>query len=133
MSSVSINHLMAQHDPEHIAISKSKGIKIDWKDGHRSDFNLAYLRDNCPCATCTGAHGTPPERSAYSNGSKEPFPMFKPALKMLNVEPVGNYAVRIYWSDGHNTGIYSYERLREMCPCAECRRACAEAPAVTNS
>ena len=37
-------------DPEHIAISKSKGIKIDWKDGHRSEYTVAYLRDECPCA-----------------------------------------------------------------------------------
>ena len=44
-------------EPEHIAVSKSKGIKIDWKDGHHSEYELRYLRDNCPCATCTGAHG----------------------------------------------------------------------------
>ncbi len=111
---------MAHIDPEHIAISKSKGIKIDWKDGHRSEYSLAYLRDECPCASCTGAHGTAPEKTSYSKPSSDPFPMFKPALKMLNVEAVGAYAVRIYWSDGHNTGIYSFERLREICPCAEC-------------
>jgi DUF971 family protein len=39
---------------------------------------------------------------------------------MLEVEPVGSYAVRIHWSDGHNTGIYSWEHFREICPCAEC-------------
>ena len=47
--------------------------------------------------------------------------MYKPTLKMLNVEPVGNYAIRIEWSDGHNTGIYSFDHLRKICPCAECR------------
>jgi len=46
--------------------------------------------------------------------------MFKPALKMLGVEAVGNYAIRINWSDGHNSGIYSYEHFRRICPCAEC-------------
>ena len=110
-------------DAEHIAISKSKGIKIDWKDGHHSEYGLVSLRDRCPCATCTGAHGTQPEKTNHSKPSNDPFPMFKPVLKMLNVEPVGNYAVRIYWSDGHSSGIYSYERLREICPCAECRFA----------
>ncbi len=49
--------LPSSTEPEHIAISKSKGIKIDWKDGHHSDYDLPYLRDDCPCATCTGAHG----------------------------------------------------------------------------
>ena len=103
-------------DPEHIAISKSKGIKIDWKDGHHSDYGLTFLRDKCPCATCTGAHGTPPREPEANN----PFQMFKPALKMLGVEPVGNYAIRINWSDGHNSGIYSYEHFRAICPCELC-------------
>jgi DUF971 family protein len=40
--------------------------------------------------------------------------MFKPALKMLSVEPVGNYAIRIHWSDGHSTGIYTWEYLRRL-------------------
>jgi DUF971 family protein len=104
-------------DPEHIAISKSKGIKIDWKDGHHSDYGLTFLRDKCPCATCTGAHGTPPREPEANN----PFQMFKPTLKMLGVEPVGNYAIRINWSDGHNSGIYSYEHFRRICPCQDCK------------
>jgi len=108
-------------DPEHIAISKSTGIKIDWRDGHRSDYSLAYLRDECPCATCTGAHGTEAQRSSYSN--PELFPMFKPALRMSSVEPVGQYAVRIHWNDGHSTGIYSFDHLRRICPCEVCRAA----------
>jgi DUF971 family protein len=104
-------------DPEHIAISKSKGIQIDWKDGHHSQYGLDYLRDRCPCATCTGAHGTTP-RQAQANS---PFQMYQPTLKMLSVEPVGNYAIQIHWSDGHSTGIYSYEHFRRICPCPECQ------------
>ena len=107
-------------EPEHLAISKSKGIKIDWKDGHRSEYTLAYLRDECPCATCTGAHGTEPQKSDYSKPAPSPFQMYKPTLKMLHIEPVGNYAVRIEWSDGHNTGIYSFDHLRKICPCQSC-------------
>ena len=38
----------------------------------------------------------------------------------MAVEPVGNYAIRIDWSDGHKAGIYSYEHFRGICPCAEC-------------
>jgi len=111
-------------DPEHIAISKSTGIKIDWRDGHHSDYALGYLRDECPCATCTGAHGTEPQKSNYANPGL--FPMFKPALKMNSVEPVGSYAIRIYWNDGHSTGIYSFEHLRQICPCPECTNAQTE-------
>jgi DUF971 family protein len=105
-------------DPEHIAISKSKGVKIDWKDGHHSEYSLTYLRDKCPCATCTGAHGTPAREPEPAQTG--PFQMYKPSLKMLSVEPVGNYAIRIHWSDGHSTGIYSYDHLRSICPCGEC-------------
>jgi DUF971 family protein len=103
-------------DPEHIAISKSKGIQIDWKDRHASQYGLQYLRDKCPCATCTGAHGTPPRQATPA----ATFQMYTPTLKMLNVEPVGSYAIRIHWSDGHNTGIYSYDHLRKICPCGVC-------------
>ena len=109
-------------DPEHIAISKSKGMQIDWKDGHHSDYGVVYLRDKCPCATCAGTHGTPP-RQPESEQPSTPFPMFKPALKMTSVEPVGNYALRIFWSDGHSAGIYSYDHLRHICPCPECDAA----------
>ena len=109
-------------DPEHIAISKSKGIKIDWKDQHHSEYSLAYLRDECPCATCTGAHGTEPQKTNYS-APASPFQMYKPVLKMQDVEEVGHYAIRIAWSDGHNTGIYSFDHLRKICPCPECQAA----------
>jgi DUF971 family protein len=107
----------ASTNPEHISISKTKGLKIDWKDGHLSDYGLKYLRDHCPCATCTGAHGPAPEAGAAAS----PFPMFQPALRMVDVEAVGNYAIRIAWSDGHSAGIYSFEHFRSICPCAECR------------
>ncbi len=110
-------------DPEHIAISKSKGIKIDWKDGHRSEYALAYLRDECPCASCTGGHGTEPQKSNYSATAASPFQMYTPTLRMNSVEEVGHYAIRILWNDGHNTGIYSYDHLRKICPCAACRAA----------
>jgi len=108
-------------DPEHIAISKSKGIEIDWKDGHHSSYGVTYLRDYCPCATCAGTHGTEPR--AKSSAVANPFQMYKPKDKMLGIEPVGNYALRIEWNDGHNTGIYSYDHLRSICPCPECQAA----------
>ena len=106
-------------DPEHIAVSKSNGIKIDWKDGHHSDYPLVYLRRQCPCATCTGAHGQTP--APYEEPKPTPFQMYTARLKMDGVEAVGSYAIRINWSDGHSTGIYSYDHLRKVCPCGECR------------
>jgi DUF971 family protein len=103
-------------EPEHIAVSKSKGVKIDWKDGHHSEYELRYLRDNCPCATCTGAHGSAPK----AKPALSPFQMYQPALKITALEQLGSYAVQIKWNDGHKSGIYSYDHLREICPCADC-------------
>ena len=109
-------------DPEHIAISKSKGIEIDWKDGHHSSYGTEYLRDWCPCASCTGAHGTEP-REKTSGASPTPFQMYKPKIKMATIEPIGSYAIQIGWNDGHNTGIYSFDHLRSICPCPDCTAA----------
>jgi DUF971 family protein len=111
---------------EHIAVSKSKGIEIDWKDGHHSSYGVEYLRDWCPCASCTGSHGTEPRKKtteAQKGQAASPFQMFTPKMKMLGIEPIGSYAFRIDWNDGHNTGIYSYDHLRSICPCESCRAA----------
>jgi DUF971 family protein len=110
-------------DPEHIAISKSRGIEIDWKDSHHSSYGVEYLRDWCPCATCTGAHGTAPRTKTSEQKPAGLFPMYKPRERMVSIEPVGNYALRIVWSDGHATGIYSYDHLRQICPCPGCKSA----------
>lgn len=48
--------------------------------------------------------------------------MFKPSLKMNSVEAVGQYAIRIYWNDGHSSGIYSFDHLRSICSCKDCKR-----------
>jgi len=96
--------------PEHFAISKSTGIKVDWADGAQSDFKLEFLRERCPCAHCTGAHGTPPQAPDFSN----PLHVYRERLKIDRVEPVGQYAISIHWNDGHKMGIYSYQLLRML-------------------
>ena len=101
-------------DPKHVDISLSQGIKIVWADGHESQYPLEHLRQSCPCATC---HST-----AKSPDPVSPFPMFKPAARLTDAESVGRYAVRLLWADGHSAGIYSFDHLRDICPCAECRK-----------
>ena len=66
------------------------------------------------------SHGTEP-RPKTQEAPANPFQMFTPKLKMKSIEPVGSYALRIEWSDGHNTGLYSYDHLRHICPCPICR------------
>jgi DUF971 family protein len=60
-------------EPKHIAVSKSKGVTIEWADGAKSVYDLVYLRDYCPCATCTGSHGTAPRPK--QSEEKDPFQM----------------------------------------------------------
>src|SRR5438093_12047382 len=50
-------------------------------------------------------------------------------VRPLSIDPVGRYAIRFHWSDGHSTGIYTFEHLRELCPCPICADN-AEARAV---
>lgn len=99
--------------PEHISISKTRGIEIDWKDGEHSFLPLELLRRECPCASCTGAHGTPPQKWEPDTN---PLRTYTEKLKMESVEAVGSYAIRIHWNDGHNAGIYSYDHLRRLTP-----------------
>ena len=92
----------------------SDTLSIEWSDGHISAYPYQYLRDKCPCATCSES-GPAPHVAAG------PFPILgqKP-LKPERAELVGRYALQIYWNDGHSTGIYSFPYLRESCLCAEC-------------
>lgn len=85
-------------------------LGIVWEDGHESYFPGHYLRCACPCAKCVD------EMSGRKVLRNTEVPETVQAVKL---EPTGNYALRIDWSDGHSTGIYTYERLRELCPCCQ--------------
>jgi DUF971 family protein len=92
-------------------------LVIEWADGHHSAYSYRYLRDRCPCATCAGTEAPPPWEAG-------PLPMFGSGpLKPDKAELVGRYALQIYWSDGHSSGIYSFDYLRDLCPCADCESA----------
>jgi DUF971 family protein len=105
-----------------IHVSSGTGVDISWADGHSSHFDFAYLRDNCPCATCNDERSKKSELADTSPGfaSSNPLPMFKPKARAQSAQPVGQYAIQISFSDGHSTGIYSYDHLRSICPCPEC-------------
>ena len=104
-----------------VDLSGGSGMAIDWKDGHKSRYTFVWLRDACPCALCDHAR-TQDGREPGQPPKPEPaaLPMFKPPVKPLEAGGVGKYAIRFSWSDGHEHGIYSWEFLREWCPCREC-------------
>src|ERR1035438_9494129 len=96
---------MPSTDAKSLDISKSQGIQIQWADGHKSSYDLSYLRDECPCATCTNAHGTSEAQSGTI--SSNPFVMYKAKPKITDVEMVGRYAIRILRSEEHTSELQS--------------------------
>lgn len=84
---------------------------LTWEDGHRSLYRFDYLRFLCPCAGCVDEH------TGRRTIRKESVPE---NIKSVEMRPVGRYAVSFRFSDGHQTGIYSFEYLRKICPCGQC-------------
>jgi len=108
-----------------VHVSTGAGVDITWSDGHASHYAFDYLRDRCPCATCDDERKKKAEISKHVSGaagSAAVLPMFKPKPKARAAKAVGNYALQIDFTDGHATGIYSFEHLREICPCDACVR-----------
>jgi DUF971 family protein len=103
-----------------IHVSSGTGVDITWSDGHQSHFDFAYLRDHCPCATCNEERDKKEQLTSASGSQFAAIPMFKPKAKAQSASQVGNYAIQVSFSDGHSTGIYSYDHLRSICPCPEC-------------
>ena len=107
-----------------IHITSGAGVDITWADGHESHYDFAYLRDECPCATCNDERAKKESLAGAAPGfAANPLPMFKPKAKVQSASQVGAYAIQFHFTDGHSTGIYTYEFLRTICPCAECAAA----------
>ena len=105
-----------------IHVKSGAGVDIAWADGHESHFDFPYLRDNCPCATCNDERGKKEAFAGTAPASSAVLPMFKPRPRAQAATQVGNYAIQINFNDGHSTGIFSYDYLRSMCPCADCAK-----------
>lgn len=92
--------------PDEIGPSEDESkLRILWKDGVASEFVPRYLRQLCPCAGCvdemTGVRTLQPE--AVAEG-----------VYPTAIHYVGRYALQLVWSDGHDTGFYTFEYLREI-------------------
>ncbi|MGD2156357.1 MAG: DUF971 domain-containing protein [Anaerolineales bacterium] len=99
----------------------SNVLIIKWNDGHTSNIDFSLLRHACPCAECRGGHekmGTNPDPEVFTLPEEK-----SPRTKLVNIEAVGTYAITIEWEDGHHFGIYNWEYLRALCPCAICRES----------
>lgn len=96
--------------PKKLELAAPDRLRITWSDGAVRDYTIRSLRDACPCATCRERRSAPPASNL--------FPILTDAetrpLSITSMKPVGNYAYSIDFSDGHNTGIYTIESLRDL-------------------
>lgn len=92
-------------------------LEIEWSDGHLSKYELNRLRLECPCATCNG------ETVLWKHYglTKQIIIPTLDQITLTSIQVVGNYAIQLSWKDGHNTGIYTWEYLRKLCQCDECK------------
>jgi len=82
-------------------------MHVRFEDGHEAALPHEVLRGFCPCAGCQGHSGGV---RFVPDGDRE----------LVEIDEVGNYALRLTWGDGHSTGIYSFRFLRHLCACTEC-------------
>jgi DUF971 family protein len=98
--------------PEDIRQVNAQTLGITWKDGHESRYESNFLRRQCQCAVCV---------DEWTGTLKLDATAIPADIHPQQVRGVGRYAIRIDWSDGHNTGLYTFEFLRKICPCPNCK------------
>jgi|WetSurMetagenome_2_1015567.scaffolds.fasta_scaffold1392684_1 DUF971 family protein len=100
--------------PQSIKKVNQNEVEITWNNIHKSIFSIRQLRDLCPCAGCQGEdillyHVNPSKKAITEDGYD---------IKGINL--VGSYAIQIFWGDGHDAGIYTWEYLISNCFCEQC-------------
>lgn len=83
---------------------KSKLLEITFDDGNHYQLTCEYLRVFSPSAEVRG-HSKEPRKLVF----------FKKNVSIINIEPVGSYAVKLIFDDGHSTGLYTWEILHDLC------------------
>ncbi len=86
-------------------------LVVEWRDGHHSDFDAATLRQACPCATC---------REKREQRQTTALPILEVGahdeILLSGAELMGQYAIKLIWSDGHDAGMFDYRYLRSLDP-----------------
>ena len=105
---------MGNSAPKAIRILRERQVvEIDWSDGHASSYEAVALRWLCPCAYCRGEAGLPGWLDSTPKLTNE-------QTQLVGGEMIGGYALCLFWGDGHRTGYYTFDLLRDRCACADC-------------
>ena len=99
--------------PVKLDLKKTQGLTVTWSDGRTDAYSLDLLRTMCPCALCRTVRDNPKEPKKKTSLSTLPG-NFSAPLSVTHAELVGNYALRLDWSDDHSSGIYSFAYLRSI-------------------
>ncbi len=92
-------------------------LAINWQDGHESLLSFSLLRDECPCAQCK----VEPDQSGRVHPPAQPRELAEQSYRLVSMQPVGHYGLQLVWGDDHSTGIYTFDYLRNLCDCDQCR------------
>lgn len=97
---------MSSEPPTNIrALQNEQILELTWEGGMAARLPYHYLRTECPCASC---------RDEWTGRRILDPGTIQPDLRIEVMEPVGNYAVRLGWSDGHGSGLYTWEMLDRL-------------------
>ena len=85
-------------------------IALKFNNDVEISVSLESLRKACPCAHCSG------ESDVFGNSykPKQPIILKEPSFKIHSIKLVGNYAIRVFWKDGHSNGIYTFDVLKSF-------------------
>ncbi|MCI0454246.1 MAG: DUF971 domain-containing protein [Candidatus Dadabacteria bacterium] len=111
--------------PKEVLEFSDSALMIIWEDEHESIYLYEELRQLCPCATCNELRQSGERGKKGKTPFKRIIPLETPLknlqIKPDRIDPVGLYAIRFKWNDGHETGIYPFEFLRRRCTCEKCK------------
>lgn len=85
-------------------------LAVKWTDGSESVVSTKTMRTHCPCAQCAGE----PDVTGAVRRPAVQAPLTEASFEVRETERVGGYALAVTWGDGHRTGIYSWEFLRDL-------------------
>ena len=90
----------------------ARRMRIRWDDGHLGEWSWLALRRACPCALCAGEGNLPGVVTLETFFDEQ-------QTHMNELRWIGRYALAPIWADGHDTGLFTYTKLRQSCECAE--------------